>query len=75
MGTATKGRYCRTPHLNVMEPVNVPNKIFLQVTDAQYKNYIYHEGTTPTQAKFQIVTGVICIYILLLLQQFVKTSC
>jgi len=29
LGTATKGRYCRTPHLNVMEPVNIPNKMFL----------------------------------------------
>ena len=28
-----------------MEPVNIPNKMFLKVTDSQYKNYIYHEGT------------------------------
>jgi hypothetical protein len=44
LGSATKGWYCRTPHLNVMEPVNIPNKMFLQVTDSQYKNCIYHEG-------------------------------
>jgi hypothetical protein len=45
LGTATKGRYCRTPHLNVMEPVNITNKMFQQVTYSQYKNYIHHEGT------------------------------
>lgn len=68
LGTATKGRYCRTPHLNVMEPVDITNKMFLQVTDSQYKNYIYHEGTCNCPNTSEIPTSrwgdikIFCFY-------------